>query len=218
MTKSSHTQSVALPQKTEVPSTFSSFEDYYCHLTKISRLGRIYKKYLASPLLYWNAQKLGVRIVEIGCGTGSGVLGAYPRRVSGLDINPHSVDYCRAAGLDAQLIGDDGAFPVPNGAFDVCILDNVMEHIEEPQGTLDECHRITSERGGLVIAVPGKRGYASDADHKRFYSQADLQQLDARWQLQRLFSVPFLMTSDVLSRSVKQYCLVATYQKIRPNE
>lgn len=215
MTKPSHTGSVALPQRTKMSTSSGSFEDYYSHLTKISRLGRIYKKYCVSPLLYWNARQFGAKIVEIGCGTGSGVLGAYSRRVSGLDINPHSVDYCRAMGLDAQLIADDGAFPVLDGAFDVCILDNVMEHIEEPQPTLDECYRITSDQGGLVIAVPGKRGYASDADHKRFYSHADLRQLDARWKLQRLFSVPFLLTSDMLSASVRQYCVVATYRKIR---
>jgi SAM-dependent methyltransferase len=151
--------------------------------------------------------------MEVGSGTASGVLGAYPRRVSGLDINPHSVGYCQAAGLDAQLIGVDGFFPVGDGAFDVCILDNVMEHIEAPQVTLDECYRITSERGGLVIAVPGTRGYASDADHKRFYAATDLLQLDVRWQLMHLFSLPFFMISERLSSSVKQYCLVAVYQK-----
>jgi len=136
-----------------------NFEDYYAHLSQISTLGRVYKKYFLSRLLYWSARRLGARILEVGCGTGSGVLGAYPKRLAGLDINPRSVDYCRASGLDAQLIADDGMFPVPDQAFDVCILDNVMEHIEEPQTTLDECHRVTSAQGGLVIAVPGRRGF-----------------------------------------------------------
>lgn len=190
------------------------FEEYYSHLTQISTLGRVYKKYFMSRLLYWNARKLGSRIVEVGCGTGSGVLGAYPERVVGLDINPRSVDYCRAVGHDVQLIADDGMFPVLDKAFDVCILDNVMEHIEDPTMTLDECHRITSAHGGLVIAVPGKLGYASDSDHKRFYAQSDLRHLDARWQLQRLFAAPFGVTSEALSNAVKQYCLVATYRKI----
>jgi SAM-dependent methyltransferase len=196
-----------------MPTSPTDFEGYYSHLTQISLLGRIYKRYCASPVLYWSARRFGTNLIEVGCGTGSGVLGAYPGRVSGLDINPHSVGYCQAIGLKAQLIGGDGAFPVADGAFDVCILDNVMEHIEAPLATLDECHRITSERGGLVIAVPGICGYASDADHKRFYAQADLRQLDPRWQLKRLFCLPFFLTSDSLSKSVKQYCLVATYQK-----
>jgi len=195
-------------------SSPQNFDDYYSHLSQISPLGRIYKKYFMSRLLYWNARKLGPRIVEVGCGTGSGVLGAYPKRVVGLDINPRSVDYCSAAGLDAQLIAEDGMFPVPEKAFDVCILDNVMEHIEESQTTLDECHRVTSAHGGLVIAVPGKRGFDSDPDHKRFYAHSDLRQLDARWQLQSLFATPFGFSSESLSNAVRQYCLVATYRKI----
>ena len=192
----------------------SNFEDYYSHLKKISLSGRIYKKYFASPLLYWSARRFGARIMEVGSGTGSGVLGAYPRRVSGLEINPHSVAYCQAIGLDAQLITGDGCFPVADGAFDVCILDNVMEHIADPQLTLDECHRITVNNGGLVIAVPGMRGYASDDDHKRFYGEEDLKGLDGRWKLVSLFSMPFLIKNEILSKSVRQYCLVALYKKI----
>lgn len=93
-------------------------------------------------------------------------------------------------------------------------LDNVMEHIEESQTTLDECHRVTSAQGGLVIAVPGRRGFDFDLDHKRFYAQSDLRQLDARWQLQSVFAAPFGVTSEILSDAVRQYCLVATYRKI----
>jgi len=197
-----------------MPASQKNFDEYYSHLAQISTMGRVYKKYWMSRILYWNARKLGERIVEVGCGTGSGILGAYPKRVAGLDINPRSMEYCQSIGLNAQVIADDGMFPLPDQAFDVCVLDNVMEHIEEPQTTLDECHRITSAQGGLVIAVPGKRGYDSDPDHKRFYTQADLRQLDARWQLKSLFATPFGFTSETLSNSVRQYCLVATYRKV----
>ncbi len=93
-------------------------------------------------------------------------------------------------------------------------LNNVMEHIDELQTALDVCNRITSAQGGLVIAVPGKRGFDLDLDHKRFYAQSDLRQLDARWQLQSVFAAPFGVTIEVLSNAVRQYCLVAIYRKI----
>lgn len=214
MTKLSSLANISRFPKDSMSSSSSDFSEYTAHLKKISLLGRIYKKYYLSPVLYWNAYRYGPRVIEVGCGTGSGVLGAYSRRVSGLDINPHSIALCQALGLDAKLIEADGTFPVADAVFDSCVLDNVMEHIENPLATLDECYRITSERGGLVVAVPGTRGYASDPDHKRFYGRSELMQLDARWKLTRLFSAPFFLTSDVISGSVKQYCLVATYQKI----
>lgn len=194
--------------------TPGKFEEYFVHLKRISFTGRIYKRFFSSPVLYFCARRFGGRIIEIGSGTGSGVLGAFPRRVLGLEINPRAVEYCKAAGLDVRLIGDDGIFPVADGACDACILDNVLEHIENPRSTLDECYRITKENGGLVVAVPGIRGFDSDADHKKHYDAEALRLLDERWLLQSLFSIPFLFSSEWLSRSVKQYCMVAMYRKI----
>jgi SAM-dependent methyltransferase len=155
--------------------------------------------------------------LEIGSGTGSGVLGAFPRTVSGLDINPTSVAYCLSRGLDAQLIGDDGIYPVADATVDVCILDNVLEHIGIPARTLSECHRVTTKHGGLVIVVPGIRGYNSDCDHKKFYATPDLEILDPHWKLFRLFSLPFFATNEKLSKSIRQYCLVAIYSKVDSN-
>lgn len=189
------------------------FEDYFSHLREISFAGRIYKKFILSPVLYFCARRFGNRIVEIGSGTGSGVLGSYPKYVQGLEINPRAVEYCKVAGLNVQLIKEDGVFPVADGAYDVCVLDNVLEHIEDPRQTLDECYRITGKYGGLVIAVPGIRGYRSDADHKIFYDAGALRLLDDRWSLQNLFSTPFGLRSEKLSKYVRQYCLVATYEK-----
>jgi len=190
------------------------FEDYFAHLKKISCAGRLYKRLISSPVLYLCARGFGKRITEIGSGTGSGVLGTFPKRVRGLEINPRAVEYCKAAGLDVQLLGADGVFPVADGACDACILDNVLEHIGDPRLTLDECHRITKENGGLVIAVPGLLGFESDPDHKKFYDAEALRLLDERWAMQSLFSIPFLFSSERLSKSVRQYCLVATYRKI----
>ena len=165
-------------------------------------------------MLYLCARRFGHRFVEVGSGTGSGVLGAFPKRVLGLEINPIAVEYCNAAGLNVQLIKDDGIFPVADGAYDACILDNVLEHIEHPRKTLDECYRITRENGGLIIVVPGMRGYESDADHKKFYVAEDLRILDGRWLLLSLFSIPFGIASEKISKSVKLYCLVAVYKKV----
>jgi SAM-dependent methyltransferase len=192
----------------------SNYEDYFAHLQKISFWGRSYKRFFSSPILFCCARRFGRSIVEVGSGTGSGVLGAFPKHVRGLEINPIAVDYCKNLGLDVLLINDSGEFPVEDDAFSACILDNVLEHIDDPRRTLDECYRITQKGGGLIIAVPGLRGFASDADHKKFYDAGKLKLLDARWSCLGMFSTPFIVTNERLSKSVKQYCLVATYRKI----
>jgi SAM-dependent methyltransferase len=196
-----------------VDSSSDRYEEYFHYLQKITTLGRAYKRYLSSPILYLCARNFGRRIAEVGSGTGSGVLGAFPSRVVGFEINPFAVDYSNGIGLNASLIKEDGKFPAANEAFDACILDNVLEHIENPKQTIDECWRVTQSVGGLVVAVPGIRGFARDADHKVFYEKDKLEHLDPRWRMIRLFSIPTLIRSATLSRAVRQYCLVAVYLK-----
>lgn len=189
------------------------YEDYFLHLQKISVVGRIYKRFFSSPILFSCARRFGHDIVEIGSGTGSGVLGTFPKSVRGLEINPLAVEYCTRRGLNVQLIKESGEFGGKSAEFDACILDNVLEHIEHPRQTLDECYRVTRAGGGLVIAVPGSLGFKTDPDHKRYYDAAALRRLDERWSLIRLFSMPFFLLNDTLSNAVRQYCLVATYRK-----
>lgn len=190
------------------------FDDYFEHLSKISWKGKLYKNFVSSPVLFVLARRFGRHIVEVGSGTGSGILGRFPKYVCGLEINPVSVDYCRSIGLPVQLIREDEAFPVATDTFDCCVLDNVLEHIAHPEKTLDECYRITRKGGGLLVAVPGVKGFKSDQDHAVFYDSAALKQLDDRWSLECIFTLPFLFASETLSRSLKQYCLVAIYKKI----
>jgi len=190
------------------------FKEYFSHLTQISFLGRIYKKYISSPVLLSCTRQFGGRVMEVGCGIGSGVLGAYPEKVTGLDINTEVVEYCQSMGLKAQLIGDDGIFPVKNNQFDSCVLDNVLEHVSAPAMILDECYRVTKQGGGLIIVVPGEAGYRSDLDHKVFYDEERLKTLDARWKLLNLFSIPFFFKNKKISRILKQYCLVVVYKKL----
>lgn len=196
-----------------MPQNPDKFEQYFGHLSQISLVGLLYKRLFVAPLIYLCARRFGPRVMEVGFGFAASLIGAFPRRVSGLEINPLAVSYGKSRGLSVKAIAQDGGFPEADGAFDVCVLDNVLEHIEVPAKTLDECHRITGPSGGLIIIVPGERGYASDDDHKKFYDVAELKSLDARWELRQLFSMPVGFISASLSRRIRQYCLVAVYAK-----
>jgi SAM-dependent methyltransferase len=191
----------------------TSFEQYFDYLTRISLRGRVYKRLVSSPILFWCARGFGPRLAEVGSGTGAGVLGAFPARVVGFEINPLAVEYSRTNGLRAALIERGGPLPTADASFDACILDNVLEHISDPLSVLEECWRVTSPAGGLVIAVPGIRGFRSDADHKVFYGEDVLQRLHPKWELRKLFSIPALLRSQTLSRRVRQYCLVGVYRR-----
>lgn len=195
-----------------VSDNANTFQEYFHRLRRISFKGRLYKRFISSPILFLCARAFGPRLIEVGSGTGAGVLGAFPSCVVGVEINPFAVAYSKSIGLRASLI-EDGVFPAGDGVFDACVLDNVLEHIEDPRTVLDECWRITSPSGGLVIAVPGSRGFEGDPDHKVFYGEDDLRLLDSRWTLGTLFSIPTLFRHRRLSTCVRQYCLVGVYGK-----
>lgn len=191
------------------------FEDYFQHLNKLSFFGSIYHRFYKLPLLYFILRRFGPHLIEIGSGIGNGVLGMFSSNVTGIDINPHAIQYCKKKGLNTCLINHNGSYPFADGEFDACLLDNVLEHIEEPQSTLDECWRITGSNGGLVVVVPGNAGFNFDPDHKVFYDEEILRRLDKRWLLISLFSIPFVLKNKRISKVLRQYCLVAVYKKTK---
>jgi SAM-dependent methyltransferase len=191
----------------------ADYQQYFAHLKSISWLGRLYKRYFASQVLFSQAKYFGKKIAEIGSGVGSGILGAYPHQVTGFEINPLAVNFCKHNNLDVHLVEDGKKYPAQDGEFDVCILDNVLEHITEPTFILQECSRITRKAGGLIIAVPGDKGFLQDSDHKKHYDEQELKSLSPDWQLTKIFSLPFMVKSCLLSRLIPQYCLVAVYKK-----
>jgi SAM-dependent methyltransferase len=190
------------------------FEKYFKHLNQISPLGRLYKRYVSSQILYYQASRFGKNIAEIGCGTGNGILGAYSSHVVGYEINPLAVEFCKSKNLNVNLIDVDKVYPVKDGEYSACVLDNVLEHLEDPSFVLSECARITRTGGGLIIAVPGDKGYVHDDDHKIHYSEDKLKNLSEDWHLIKIFSIPFLIKSVFLSKTISQYCLVAVYHKL----
>lgn len=194
----------------------ADYQQYYSHLKTISWLGKTYKRYYSSQILYYQAAKFGKKIAEIGPGIGNGILGAYQKQVVGFEVNPLAAQHCKDNNLSVQVVAENKRYPVPDGEYDVCVMDNVLEHIAEPAFILKECARITTYNAGLIIAVPGNKGFLSDPDHKKHYPENQLQDLSPDWQLLKIFSMPFFVKCNFLSRSISQYCLVAVYRKITP--
>jgi SAM-dependent methyltransferase len=191
----------------------TSHDAYFRHLKSITLLGKLYKRYITSPYLYACARRFGPKILEVGCGIGAGVLGAYPREVTGVDINPQAVSHCLSKGYNARLIHTGQTWDIPSSSFDACILDNVLEHVAEPSLLLRECARVTGAHAGLVIAVPGVKGFSSDADHKVYYDEKALRQLHNNWTCVKLTGLPSWAGRQVLSDRLRQFCFLAIYRK-----
>ncbi len=99
----------------------------------------------------------GKRVLEVSCGAGGGAsyitrtLG--PASYTGLDLNPASIDKCRARhhvpGLDF-VQGDAQDLPFPDGSFDAVINVEASHQYPNVPGFLDEVARVLCPGGHLL--------------------------------------------------------------------
>lgn len=181
--------------------------EYFSYLRGRSLFGLLYRRFLLYPKL---AQCLSGRVLDVGCGIGD-FLKFRPGTV-GVDVNPHAVDWCQQRGLDVRLMDED-RLPFEDGSFNGVVLDNVLEHLSEPQALLAEILRVLAPGGHLLVGVPGRRGYACDPDHKIFYDEASLERLMAAcgFLCRAEFHTP--LRSRWLADRLSQYCLYGVYER-----
>ena len=145
----------------------SSYLAYHHYLLKESLFGYIYRRFLLYPLL---RSITGPIFLDVGCGKGIFLKYGNPRLCLGLDVNPHNVSYVSTLGLRAELIDSIDPFPVSEGSFPACVIDQVLEHVVDPSHLLKECYRALAPGGILIVGLPCEKGFAADPDHKVPYT------------------------------------------------
>lgn len=183
-------------------------DHYFTYLIKRSWRALIYRKFILYPFI---KHKLKGNVLDLGCGIGDFLVAC--KRAVGADINPDNIKYCKSQQLIAVLLSDN-QYPFINNSFDSVLLDNVIEHIANPTEMLNEISRILKYGGQLMIGVPGVKGYASDDDHKVFYTEESLKMvcLDHGFKFVHSYYMP-LCKSDWLSQNMSQYCLYSLFTK-----
>lgn len=181
-------------------------DEYFEYLKRRSRLGAVYRRIWLYPRL---ARRLTGRALDVGCGIGDLLM--YRGNTVGVDINPRTVAFCNALGATAVVMQPD-QLPFAAAAFDSVLMDNVLEHIPQPERLLSEVHRVLRPQGRLLVGVPGARGWASDPDHKVFYDEEKLLACmeAAGFGSVECFYTP-LWRSAWLGRSLRQYCLYGLF-------
>jgi SAM-dependent methyltransferase len=183
------------------------FKKYHEYLLTRSRLGHLYRNYILYPKI---AKNLQGKAVDIGCGIGDFCI--FRKDTTGIDINPFNVNYCKQLGLK-EVYTIENNFPLPDEGFDSALLDNVLEHLENPTQLISEVHRILKSHGRFVVGVPGIKGYASDPDHKVFYDLNKMKLLiePLGFRFHHSFNMP--VNLKFLSKKIRQFCLYGVFIK-----
>ena len=191
----------------------AEFKGYFQLLRQRAWRASLYRRYFLYPRL---SRFLSGRVVDVGCGIGDFL--SYRENSTGVDVNPNNVAYCLRKGADAHLIDGTGRYPFSDGEFDGAMLDNVLEHLTDPGHMLAEIHRVVRSGGILIVGVPGRRGYASAPDHKRFYDEDDLvgRLGEAGFRASRILHMPVRFPG--LGRVMRQYCVYGVFECMDASE
>ncbi len=135
-------------------------------------------------------------LCDIGCGAGEMMRVMSDRfDVTGVDTSTRSREICARAGITVHDGTLPDQLPFAEASFDVVIVADVLEHVEEDAASVRALARLTRPGGIVVATVPahawmwGKHDEA--AHHKRRYT---------RESLRRLFETPEgLFRREVLS-------------------
>src|SRR5262245_25871930 len=89
----------------------------------------------------------GKRVLDAGCGAGYGsaALAAMAESVTGVDVAADAVEYAREHYQAPNLTFEQASItqlPFPDGAFDLVVAFEVIEHLEDWRGLLTEAGRV----------------------------------------------------------------------------
>ena len=101
------------------------------------------------------------RVLDVGCGD-AGVLVAFAEagaEATGIEPYERSVERGRVRaeehGVRVELrTGVAESLPFPDGSFDLVVLDNVLEHVQDRDRTLAEIRRVLRPDGILYLVTP----------------------------------------------------------------
>ena len=91
----------------------------------------------------------GARLLDIGCG--GGLLAPHVRGYQhvGVDISARSLEIAAAHGVE-PVRSDAAALPLADASFDVVVAGEVLEHVQDLEGTVAEALRVLKPGGTFV--------------------------------------------------------------------
>ena len=145
---------------------------------------------------YWWASALapGRRVLDAGCGMAYGsrlMAEAGAAEVTGVDLAEDVIRAARAEAGDGIRLeaGDVAALPFEDGAFDLVVCFEVIEHVPDQDRVLGELRRVLARGGLLAISSPNRDAYVpGNPHHVHEYTPPELEAaLRKRWPEVRLF-------------------------------
>jgi SAM-dependent methyltransferase len=145
------------------------------------------------------------RILDAGCGSGRNMVDLVRRgRVCGLELAPSSLQAAATRKVGEVRAGSlEQPLPFRDGAFDLAVALDVLEHVGDDAFALRELARVVRPGGRLVVTVPQYAWLWGEHDvlahHHRRYTRVLLvaRAADAGWSAERLTAFNTLLLAPI---------------------
>jgi SAM-dependent methyltransferase len=95
----------------------------------------------------------GSAVLEVGCATGDLLAEIAPERGVGIDLSARMIEVAKTKHPQLNFLCADGATFDTAERFDVIVLNNVLEYLDDIQGLFQNLRRLLRGRGRLLIST-----------------------------------------------------------------
>ncbi len=134
----------------------------------------------------------GKQVLDIGCGTGffSKNLSNEGYEVTSVDGSDLALEYCKKRGLTNLVLADACKLPFPENSFDSIVALDILEHLNDEKGAIQEWIRVLKPGGVMLIFVPALPALWSPQDiklqHQRRYTKKTLVKILNELRIEKL--------------------------------
>ena len=148
------------------------------------------------------------QLLEIGCGSGDFLTAASELgyEVTGVEYSSHACERTRAQlrGKGTVIQGELQDVLHLAGAFDVCVLNDVLEHVRDPRALLSGIHSLLKPGGALFVVTPSLDSWSAKLmknrwmefkpEHLHYFSQNTLHSLLFQTGYRQVVGLPGIKT------------------------
>lgn len=158
-------------QKAEYIRMAERETSYWWHLGRLHLIEAYLKQVSKS--------KKPLKILNVGCGTG-GTISLLERygMVDNVDVSDDAIAFTKQRGYSRLKKVDGISLPYEENSYDLVVAFDVLEHIDDDHGALQEWRRVLKDGGMVLITVPAYRWLWTEHDvslqHFRRYTRKHL--------------------------------------------
>lgn len=113
-----------------------------------------------NPIMNLLSPNSNDRVIELGCGEGYSLDKVKKGTLVGVDLSSNAIrranEEVRTKENTSLILGDIQRIPVSSKSFDKIICTEVIEHVIDPRGLIEEIIRIARSDATIIVTIPNE--------------------------------------------------------------